>query len=340
MEELITTLHWEPKQKNIVQCQLCPHYCTLIPNQIGKCGVRINHNGTLFSNVLDKCISTHVDPIEKKPLYHFHPGSKAYSLATMGCNFSCDWCQNWQISQLPSINGIVFGESISAKTHIHQALKSKCDSIAYTYTEPTVFYEYALNIMKHAQEAHLHNIFVTNGFIAPNALKDLLPHLSAANIDLKAFSNTTYQKHINGRLEPVLEAMRIMKKAGVWIEITTLLIPTINDSNEEILAMAKFIHDELGADTPWHLSRFLPQHRLKHLHPTSLGALKRAKQIAKNIGIQHVYIGNVASEPTHTYCVNCNKILVQRTGYATYLPTPIKNNNCPHCGESIQGHWS
>ena len=239
MPQEIKTLHWNELSDKKVQCQLCPHYCTLIPNEIGKCGVRINLNGELKSNVLDKCVSTNVDPIEKKPLYHFLPNSKAYSLATMGCNFTCDWCQNWQIAQLPSLNGNVFGDAIAPNTHILQVQQTGSKSIAYTYTEPTIFFEYALQIMQIAQQNNLFNLFITNGFITPTALADLLPFLSAANIDLKSFSNQTYRQHIGGRLQPVLDSIKIMHQAGVWIELTTLIIPSINDTEQELTEIAE-----------------------------------------------------------------------------------------------------
>jgi pyruvate formate lyase activating enzyme len=324
MAQEIRTLHWNKLSDKKVQCQLCPHYCTLIPNEIGKCGVRINLNGDLQSNVLDKCISTNIDPIEKKPLYHFLPNSKAYSLATMGCNFSCDWCQNWQIAQLPSLNGNVFGNAIAPETHIQQAKQTDCKSIAYTYTEPTIFFEYAFQIMQLAQQNNLFNLFITNGFISPSALADLQPFLSAANIDLKSFSDQTYRKHVNGRLQPVLDTIKMMYQAGIWIELTTLIIPTINDTELELTEIASFIMNELGPDVPWHISRFIPLHRLKHLSPTPLSTLKLAKKIAESIGLHYVYIGNVFTESTHTYCPNCN---------------PVKNNKCPHCQTNIAGVW-
>ena len=339
MAQEVRTLHWNKLSDKKVQCQLCPHYCTLIPNEIGKCGVRINLNGKLQSNVLDKCISTNIDPIEKKPLYHFLPNSKAYSLATMGCNFSCDWCQNWQIAQLPSLNGNVFGDAISPETHIHQAQQTGSKSIAYTYTEPTIFFEYAFQIMQLAQQNNLFNLFITNGFITPTALADLQPFLSAANIDLKSFSDQTYRKHVNGRLQPVLDTIKMMHQAGIWIELTTLIIPTINDTELELTEIANFIMNDLGPDIPWHISRFIPLHRLKHLSPTPLSTLKLAKNIAESIGLHYVYIGNIFTESTHTYCPNCNQILIHRTGYTTYLPNPIKNNKCPHCQTNIAGVW-
>ena len=340
MQQEIKTLHWKKLSDKKVQCNLCPHYCTLIPNQIGKCGVRINHDGALKSNVLDKCISSNVDPVEKKPLYHFLPNSSAYSLATMGCNFKCDWCQNWQIAQLPSVNGAIFGESISPEIHIQNAIKQNCKSIAYTYTEPTTFFEYALSIMQFAKQKEIENLYITNGFISPTALSDLLPYLSAANIDLKSFSDQTYRKHINGRLQPVLETIKKMHQAGLWIELTTLIIPTINDSEQELTEIANFIFQELGPDVPWHISRFMPLHLLKNLPPTPLSTLKKAKEIAKSIGLNYVYIGNVFTEDTHTYCPNCKNILVNRTGYTTYLSHPIKNNQCPHCQTKIAGIWN
>ncbi len=339
MPQEIKTLHWNELSDKKVQCQLCPHYCTLIPNEIGKCGVRINLNGELKSNVLDKCVSTNVDPIEKKPLYHILPNSKAYSLATMGCNFTCDWCQNWQIAQLPSLNGNVFGDAIAPNTHILQAQQTGSKSIAYTYTEPTIFFEFALQIMQIAQQNNLFNLFITNGFITPTALADFLPFLSAANIDLKSFSNQTYRQHIGGRLQPVLDSIKIMHQAGVWIELTTLIIPSINDTEQELTEIAEFIVKELGPDVPWHISRFMPIHRLKHLPPTPLSTLKLAKQIAKSVGLHYVYIGNIFTEPAHTHCPKCDQIIVHRKGYTTYLPQPIINNQCPHCKTEIKGIW-
>lgn len=339
MNNLKIAKQWIKHENQKVQCQLCPHFCLLDIDQIGKCGVRINHQGILKTAVYENCITTHVDPIEKKPLYHFLPGSKAFSIATMGCNFRCDWCQNWEISQTPAINGKISGDTVPIEDIIQAALESNSKSIAYTYTEPTIFYEYALDIMQIAQKAKLHNVFITNGFISQTALANLLPFMSAANVDLKAFNNDTYKKHINGRLAPVLETMKAMKRAGVWLEITTLIIPTINDSEDEITKMASFICNELGPDTPWHLSRFYPHYRMQHIPLTPSATLAKAEKIAKEQGLHYVYQGNLQSQSANTNCPQCNALLVQRNGYATHVLNIPQENKCPSCEKFISGIW-
>ncbi len=260
-----------------VQCICCAHRCLIKEGEKGKCLVRENQGGQLFTKTYGKIIAQHVDPIEKKPLYHFYPGSMAYSIASPGCNFSCQWCQNWEISQLPKLSSKESGYFVAPEEIVKRAQAQRCTSIAYTYTEPTVFFEYTYDISKLAKNAGIKNVYVTNGYMTPDLLELYLPWLDAANVDIKAYSDATYIKHIGAHLKPVLENCIILKKAGVWIEITTLIIPGINDDDTELQGLAKFIVDELGKDTPWHLSRFYPNYQFESTAPTPIKTLEKAQ---------------------------------------------------------------
>ncbi|MCL5011131.1 MAG: AmmeMemoRadiSam system radical SAM enzyme [Patescibacteria group bacterium] len=288
---------------NKVQCQTCCHYCLLDIGQFGKCGARQNRNGRIYFLFYGRPCAIQVDPIEKKPLYHFLPGTKTLSIATFGCNFSCWACQNWQISQISG--GILSGDFMDSGTRedpsgtpekiVEMALQNKCPSISYTYTEPTVFLEYAFDIMKLAKQAGLKNIWVSNGFFSPQTFELILPYLDAANIDLKSFDENFYQKYCGGQLTPVLENLKALKKSGVWLEITTLVIPTLNDSPAMFEKIAKFITNGLGPQTPWHLSRFSPKisWKLKNLPATPLKTMQIACDIAQKAGLKNVHLGNV-----------------------------------------------
>ncbi len=279
-----------------VQCQACNHYCLIKDGQKGKCGVRQNNGGKLFSLVYAKPCAIHIDPIEKKPLYHFLPGTKTLSIATLGCNLACLACQNWEISQGPKISKIELGqEEVLPEEVVKLALENNLPSISYTYTEPTVFLEYALDIMKLAKEKGLKNIWVSNGFFSKETFEIIAPLLDAANIDLKGFTEDFYQKICGARLQPVLDNLKRLKQAGVWLEITFLVIPTLNDKEEIFANIANFIKKELGKDVPWHISRFSPEisWKLKHLAPTPLAVLKRAQEIGKKTGLANIHLGNV-----------------------------------------------
>ncbi|MDO8663378.1 MAG: AmmeMemoRadiSam system radical SAM enzyme, partial [Candidatus Wildermuthbacteria bacterium] len=278
-------------------CQTCAHYCVISMGRRGICGVRENRNGTLYALNYGKIVARAVDPIEKKPLFHFLPGTKTYSIAATGCSFRCENCQNWTISQAPKNQEYraITGENFTPRKIVDAAKKNNCPSIAYTYTEPTIFLEFALDTMKLAKKQGLKNIFVSNGFMSPESAKLAIPYLDANNIDIKSFDDKFYQKICGGRLQPVLDTAKLMKKSGVWVEITTLAIPVISDSEEMFRKIAKFIYNELGSETPWHISQFSGalSWKLRHLPDTPLEILKKAERIGKEVGLKYVYLGNV-----------------------------------------------
>jgi pyruvate formate lyase activating enzyme len=284
---------YEKQKDNSVQCILCAHRCRISDGKFGICGVRENNAGVLYTHVYGNPIAMHVDPIEKKPLYHFLPGTRAYSIATIGCNFKCGFCQNWQISQV-NAKAIDTGaeETVTAADVAAQAKRTNCKSIAYTYTEPTIFFEYAYDCSKKAVQHSLKNVFVTNGFMTKEALDTIKPYLHAANVDLKSFSDDYYKKVCKGRLQPVLDGIRLMKEYGIWLEVTTLLVPEENDSEEEITAIADFIA-ETGTDIPWHISRFFPTYEYNNHRPTSVDTMRAAEDIGKKKGIKNIHLGNV-----------------------------------------------
>lgn len=321
-----------------VQCHLCHHRCVIADGHRGICMVRENRSGTLETLVFGKLIASHVDPIEKKPIYHMMPGSNAYSIATVGCNFKCRFCQNADIAQMPADRaGLVLGENAEPREIVSRALEAHCRSIAYTYTEPTIFFEYALETAKLAHSKGLLNIFVTNGYMTPEAIDMAAPVLDAANVDLKAFSDRFYKQYCSGRLAPVLETLKHMKRAGIWVEVTTLLIPGLNDDEGEITSLAEFIADALGPETPWHISRFHPAYRLLDASLTPLDSLIKAFQIGKKAGLKYIYIGNVATKTgSNTACSNCGTKVIERNGY-TVRCHMTSNGRCPNCNEKIHG---
>lgn len=319
-----------------VQCNLCAHRCKIKDGSRGICRVRENRDGKLFTLVYGNLISKNIDPIEKKPLYHFYPGSQAYSIATPGCNFRCEWCQNWQISQMPKIMNMPYGERMPPDEIVDGASRNHCRSIAYTYTEPTIFFEYSLDTAKLAKEAGLKNIYVTNGFMTPEMLKMISPYLDAANVDIKAFRDEPYRRLMGGRLEPVLESCRLMKSLGIWLEITTLIVPGVNDDPDELKELAKFIYEDLGPDTPWHLSRFFPHYKMKDRGPTKEELLYDTKMMAEKIGLNYIYIGNVFGD-NDTYCKKCGEKLITRTGYFTRLIGLDASGHCKNCGFMLDG---
>lgn len=321
---------------NKIRCNLCAHRCKISESHIGICGVRKNLNGQLFALNYGKLIAQHVDPIEKKPLYHFYPGSKVYSIATVGCNFKCAFCQNYEIAQLPVIENRVVGQDVAPEEIVDQAIRRDCKSIAYTYTEPTIFYEYAFDVAQLAYKASLKNIFITNGYITPEALRKIAPCLDAVNVDLKSFSNDFYKKICKAKLQPVLDALRLMKQLGIWIEVTTLVIPTFNDSYEELQSIAEFILG-LGAETPWHVSAFYPAYKFEDVAPTSRQLLYRAWEIAQSVGLRYVYIGNLGEQEfATTYCYNCGMALIRRT-FSAVTENHLNKGRCPFCNVKIDG---
>ena len=333
-------MFYEKLEDNLVNCNLCSHRCRRIADsKRGICGVRENRDGKLYSLVYGKAVAMSVDPIEKKPLFNFLPGSRSYSIATVGCNFRCDNCQNYDISQLPKERNIIVGPDVSPEEIVSAAKRSNCASIAYTYSEPTIFFEYTYDIAKLARKEGLKNVFVTNGYITPEALMEISPYLDAANIDLKSFSDEFYRKSCGARLQPVLDSIRLYKSLGIWIEITTLIIPTLNDSEEELRKIAGFIM-EVGEDTPWHITQFHPMYKLPDLPRTPVSTLRKARQIGLEAGLRYVYEGNVPGETgENTYCHNCGKPLIRRFGYSIQ-ENKIKNSACTYCGTKIDGLYT
>ncbi len=328
---------YEKLKNKRVHCFLCAHECKIADSRFGVCGVRQNLEGTLFTLVYARTIAANTDPIEKKPLYHFLPGSTSFSIATIGCNFKCGFCQNWQISQVSGENGaIIPGRELMPEQVVEEAKKHNCLSISYTYTEPTIFFEYAYDSAKLAKEAGLHNILVTNGFMTKQALDTIKPYLDAANVDLKSFKGDYYKNICKARLQPVLDSITYMKELNIWVEVTTLVIPGENDSEEELNQIAAFIA-RLDKDTPWHISRFRPDYEFTDHDATPMETLRKAREIGKKHGLRYVYLGNVF-EGTDTYCYHCNELLVKRT----YMGTEnfrLKNGRCPSCGAQINGIW-
>jgi pyruvate formate lyase activating enzyme len=319
-----------------VQCALCAHRCKINAGRRGLCGVRENKDGILYSLVFGTLIAEHVDPIEKKPFFHVHPASRSYSIATVGCNFSCDFCQNHEISQMPRSTLMIMGEDTAPATIVERAKNSHCKTIAYTYTEPTVYLETALETAKIACRDGLQNVFVTNGFMTPEAVDVIAPYLAAANVDLKSFRDEFYKKQCGARLKPVLDSLKKMKERGIWLEITTLLIPGLNDSTEELKDIAAFILS-LGAETPWHISRFHPQFKRLETPSTPIDSLHRACLIGKEAGLKYVYSGNVpGDEGENTVCSNCKKLVIKRHGFRI-IDNFLSGPACSHCGQKLEG---
>lgn len=327
---------WEKIGEGVVRCGLCSHRCKIKQDKFGLCGVRQNRDGSLYTLVYGEAITAHADPIEKKPLYHFLPGSKAYSIAAMGCNFSCSFCQNWQISQtnkrdLPLARGYEF----KPEDVVKEAKKNHCKSISYTYTEPTVFFEYAHDTAKLAKAEGLYNSFVTNGYMTKEALDIIRPYLDACNVDLKSFNEAFYKDVCKASLGPVLESIKYMKKIGIWVEITTLIVPGVNDSKDEFKNIAGFIAS-VDKDIPWHISRFHPDYKLTNSEATPLETLKKAENIGKNAGLNYIYIGNVLGESEDTICYNCNNVLIKREGFTAEI-AGLNGSRCAKCNTEIKG---
>lgn len=320
---------YEKRDDRHVRCGLCAHACVIRPGAKGRCRVRTNRDGVLISDSYGQLVARSVDPIEKKPLYHVLPGTNSYSIATAGCNLTCDFCQNADISQNPMPGVYASPAQVAA-----QAAKAGCASIAYTYTEPTIFMEYALDVARAGKEAGLCNIFVTNGYQTPEAVKAMTGLIDAANVDLKSFRDDFYKAHCGARLAPVCEAIKAMHAAGIFLEITTLVIPGENDSVEELSALAGFIAS-LDKNIPWHLSRFHPCYQFQDAPVTPMASLTRALQAAQEAGLQYVYLGNVpGSGFEDTRCPACGGTVIQRTGYRIKV-TGLDQSSCRHCGHAL-----
>jgi len=279
-----------------VRCNLCNHRCLISPGKRGICFVRENKNGTLYSLVYGIALAANIDPIEKKPLFHFQPGTESFSIATAGCNFRCEFCQNWNISQITKgPKGEIIGEKLLPEEIVKRAKRTDCASIAYTYTEPTIFFEYAQDTAKLAKKEGITNVFVTNGYQTPETIKEMAKFVDAANVDLKSFSEKFYQKVCGAKLKPVLESIKLMHKAGIWIEITTLVVPKQNDSKKELTQIAQFIA-KINKSIPWHISRFHPDYKMLDSYPTPIETLEMAYEIGKKAGLKYVYLGNIITE--------------------------------------------
>ncbi|MDO8740297.1 MAG: AmmeMemoRadiSam system radical SAM enzyme [Candidatus Woesearchaeota archaeon] len=330
-------LYYKKLKENIIQCQLCPRFCAINPGEIGDCRVRKNIDGKLFSLVYAEPCAVSVDQIEKKPLYHFLPGSTSFSIGTTGCNLHCLHCQNWTTSQANA--GEAPTTILEPEDAVRQAINSGSKSISYTYNEPSIFYEYVLDTAKLARKKGLKNIMVTNGYINPEPLKELYKYIDAANVDIKGFTEEFYKKIADAKLKPVLEALKSMQKAGTWIEITNLIIPTLNDDLKKIEEMCIWIKENLGTNVPLHFTAFYPTYKLTGKPSTSVEILKKAHDVAKKVGLNYVYVGNVANEYNNTYCPKCKKLLIERTGFFSVLSNNLVKGKCADCKEKIPGVW-
>ncbi|OIO07382.1 AmmeMemoRadiSam system radical SAM enzyme [Candidatus Falkowbacteria bacterium CG1_02_41_21] len=327
-----------------VECRTCHHFCRIPVGSTGLCGWRQNIGGKLYLLSYGRAAAAQIDPIEKKPLFHFLPGSSTYSFGTLGCNFRCANCQNYDLSQSrPSgktedSDKISWGIDLTPAEIVANALKAKCLSIAYTYNEPTVFLEYALDTMKLAKAQGLKNVWVSNGFMSPETLTLILPYLDAINIDIKSFDDEFYQTYCGARLKPILENCRHLVKAKIWLEITTLIIPTLSDQEELLSQIARFIKQELGEFVPWHISAFSGEisWKLKHLPETPVAAVKRAYAIGREEGLKYIYTGNIWEDgAANTFCPACSRIAIKRDGYD--IKRLDRNGCCRNCGEKIEG---
>jgi pyruvate formate lyase activating enzyme len=331
-------LQYERIEGGDVRCRLCAHSCLIHEGHRGICAVRENREGTLYSLVYGKLISMNVDPIEKKPLFHYLPGSTSLSIATVGCNFRCKHCQNYEISQFPRERKFsIPGEERPAEDVVDAAARSRCESISYTYTEPTIFFEYAYDCARLSHEKGLGNVFVSNGYTGEEATRLIAPYLSANNIDLKG-SDKFYREICGARLEPVKNTIRLMKELGVWIEVTTLVIPELNDSEKDLTEIAEFICS-VDPSIPWHVSQFYPTYKLLDKPRTPEGTLRRAREIGFRSGLKYVYEGNIpGGGGEDTVCPACKKVVIKRVGYRI-LENRIKDGRCHNCGGIIEGVW-
>ena len=321
-----------------VQCSLCNHRCIISPSKRGICGVRENREGRLYTLVYGRAISLNVDPIEKKPLFHVFPGSSSFSVAAVGCNFRCLQCQNHEISQMPRDRGRIEGSAVSPSKIVSLAKQYQCRSISYTYTEPTIYFEYAYETARQARQEGIKNVFVTNGYMTAEVLQTIQPYLDAANVDLKGFREKFYKEICGATLKPVLENLRQMRQMGIWVEITTLVIPTLNDSDQEFEEIAQFIVS-LGPEVPWHISAFYPNYKMLDLPRTTASTLHRAREIGIKTGLRYVYCGNIPGEEGEdTFCPRCGGRLIERIGFRVTRNDAV-NGVCRRCYTKIDGVW-
>jgi pyruvate formate lyase activating enzyme len=328
---------WEQAGEGRVHCRRCSHFCRIGDGERGQCGVRENHGGRLFTLVYDRVAAANLDPVEKKPLYHFLPGTMTFSFGTPGCNFACSFCQNASLSQPPRSGAHIAGHPATPDSLLAAALECRAQSISYTYSEPTIFFELVQDTAALARSRGLKNILVSNGFMSRFCLEELDGLIDAANIDLKAFSEDFYRNQCAARLAPVLENLKRIKAMGWWLEVTTLVIPGCNDSDRELADIAGFIAAELGPDTPWHVSRFHPQHKMQDRPPTPMDRLAAAARAGDKAGLRYVYVGNVpGNNHGHTRCPSCHKIVMRRRGFEVRVEA-LEKGRCRHCGAAIAG---
>ena len=331
---------YEPLEDKKVKCNLCSHRCVIKEGRRGICAVRENRSGMLLTLVYGKAIARHVDPIEKKPLFHFLPGTLSYSIATVGCNLRCKFCQNADIAQMPADHkGVIMGDPVTPQEVVAAADKSGCHSISYTYTEPTVFFELAYDTAKIAHQRGIRNVFVTNGYMTAEALEMIEPYLDAANVDLKAFSDRYYKELCGAKPKHVQKTLKHMKALGIFLEVTTLIVPGLNDDRTELKELAEFIANDLGTDTPWHISRFHPTYKLTDRPATPVKTLTMAREIGLAVGLKYVYTGNVpGNSGENTLCSACGEMVIERWGFQVGS-LRIKDGKCSQCGAAIDGVW-
>ncbi len=331
-------MFYEKLDEKKVRCFLCSHHCTIHEGKRGICAVRENKGGILYSLVYGKVISMNIDPIEKKPLFHFLPASTSFSIATVGCNFRCDHCQNYEISQYPKEHTDIAGYDMTPEGIVEAAVKNGCESISYTYTEPTIFFEFAYDCAKRAHEKGIKNVFVSNGYTTPEATRVIAPYLDGNNIDLKG-NDVFYKKLCGARASPVKETIRLMKELGVWVEVTTLVVPDYNDSGHDLREIAEFIAS-VNPAIPWHVTQFYPTYKLTDKPRTPVQTLRKAREIGFAAGLKYVYEGNIPGEGGEsTYCPNCKELLISRFGFKI-MKLRSENGKCFKCGHQLEGIWS
>ena len=329
--------HYKKLPENIVQCELCPRKCLVSDIERGYCGVRENQKGIYKTLVYSRVCSMNIDPIEKKPLFHFHPGTTAFSIATAGCNVNCKFCQNWNISQVRPEQ--VQNIKLTPDDVATECIRRKVPTVAYTYSEPVIFYEYMYDTAVRTRKDNIKNVVITGGYINEKPLRELLEVVDAIKVDLKAFSEDYYSNIVNGELQPVLDAIKVIHESGKWLEIVYLVVPTLNDSDEEFTELCRWVMSNLSPDVPVHFTRFHPTYLMTNLPPTPIATLERAYKLAKKEGLHFPYIGNVpGSKGENTYCPHCGKIVIERYGFRI-LQNNIKDGKCPKCGAPIPGVW-
>ena len=331
---------YTPFEDGKVRCFLCNHRCLIAPSERGLCGVRENREGKLYTLVYGRAISLNVDPIEKKPIFHLFPGSTSFSMAAVGCNFRCLQCQNHEISQLPrDDDGRIEGSDVSPSKIVSLTKQYRCRSISYTYTEPTIYFEYAYEVARQAHLEGIKNVFVTNGYMTEEALQIIQPYLDAANVDLKSYREKFYKETCGAKLKPVLENLKRMRQMGIWVEITTLIIPSLNDSDQEFQDIAQFIFS-LGPEVPWHISAFYPTYKMLDRPRTPASSLHRARDIGMKAGLRYVYCGNIPGEEGEdTFCPRCGRKVIERVGFRV-TRNDVVNGECRHCHEKMDGIWN